>query len=56
MGWGKFSNFINSEVGGGTNFCFCYDWCYGDGILKDTFLDLYRISQNKEAFVANYVL
>jgi len=46
MGWGKFSNFINFEVGAGTNFCFVMTGVVGMGflrILSQIYIELLKI-------------
>jgi hypothetical protein len=32
-----------------------HDWWCGDGALKDVYLELYSIAQNKEAALADYI-
>lgn len=56
MDWGQFSRFINFEVCSGTNIWFWWDWWCGDGAFKYAFPDQYRIAQNKEAVVVDYLL
>jgi hypothetical protein len=50
-GWECFSKFIKFEVGDGSQISFWQDiWC-GDQLLKVSYLELYRIARNKEAWV-----
>jgi hypothetical protein len=50
-----FSKFIRFEVGDGIRIRFWHDvWC-GDQPLKESFLVLFRIARNKEAWVSDYM-
>ena len=53
--WVRFSRFLRFEVGDGTQIKFWTDiWC-GTGLLKEAYLELYHITQDKEAWVADHL-
>jgi hypothetical protein len=52
-GWECFSKFLKFEVGDGYHISFWHNtWC-GDQLLKVSYLELYRIARNKEAWVSD---
>ena len=54
-GWPSLSQFILYEVGAGSKVQFWLDrWC-GTSSLADCYLELFRICQNKEASVADFM-
>ena len=54
-GWDQFSKFLKFKVGDGSQTRFWSDeWC-GGLPLKELFPDLYQITRDKEAFVANHL-
>jgi hypothetical protein len=54
-GWEKFSRLAKFEVGDGSRIKFWLDlWC-GDGPLKDTYPDLFRLARNKDAFIVDHL-
>ena len=52
-GWSTFSCYIQLQIGNGTKVKFWYDVWYGDNPLSMCFPDLFRISNDKEAYVAD---
>ena len=52
-GWSTFSRYIQLQIGNGTKVKFWYDVWYGDNPLSMCFPDLFRISNDKEAYVAD---
>ena len=52
MGWEVFSKNVQFEVGVGDKVKFWTDWWCGDSPLQLTFLVVFGIASNKEAFVA----
>ena len=54
-GWATFSKFIEFKVGDGTRIRFRSDvWCGAEPLMV-SFLELYQITQDKAAFVANHL-
>ncbi len=54
-GWATFSKFIEFKVGDGTTIRFRSDvWCGAEPLMV-SFLELYQITQDKAAFVANHL-
>ena len=52
-GWFTFSHYIQFQIGDGTRVKFLHDvWCW-DNPLSVCFPDLFRISNDKEAYVAD---
>ena len=52
-GWSTFSRYIQFQIGDGTRVKFLHDvWCW-DNPLSVCFPDLFRISNDKEAYVAD---
>jgi hypothetical protein len=55
LGWDKFYHLIKFEVGYGTKIKFWDDvWC-GDEPLKNSFLELYCIAFEKDAYVSDHI-
>ena len=52
-GWSTFSRYIQFQIGDGTRVKFWHDGQCGDNPLSTCFLDLFRISNDKEAYVAD---
>jgi len=53
-GWDRFFPYLSFEVGAGSTILFWHDrWCEG-APLRDLFLYLYTLAENKEATVAAY--
>ena len=54
-GWFTFSCYVQFQIGEGTRVKFWHDvWC-GDNPLSTCFLDLFRISNDKEAYVVDLI-
>lgn len=47
--------FIRFEVGSGVYVCLWHGWWCGYGVLNETFPELYRLAEFKEASMADYM-
>jgi hypothetical protein len=54
-GWKRFSILLKYEVGSGSRTHFWLDLWYGDVTFKEVFPPLFRIAENREAYVADYL-